>query len=273
MGKELHAAVVIGVDPMTMFSCQVQLERCDQRLVCRRRLARLAGRARQGGHQRPEGPRPRRDRDRVHRRHEDPESGRPARRIHRLLHGGLAQACRPDHRDHASQGRHLPGTADRQADHREPRPEADPVRGFGPAPAPGAVSHDQRHLDQQLGRRAGLCRDRDEASATRRSPPRDSRRHGLQHPSQVGDRGRSRHRHSQLGRRRMGTVVPREAERGRLRGQPDGDGAVGSLHGRRLFVVGWNRRDDAVWCRVSRSLGSSRLEEFDLPEIASRKKS
>ena len=115
-----------------------------------------------------------------------PEGGRPARRIHRLLHAGLAQAGRPDHRDHPPQGRDLPGPADRQADHREPRPEADAVRGIDPAPAPGASSRRSAMSRSQLGWRADLCRDRDEAALRRRGAPCDPRCHGEQHPARNG---------------------------------------------------------------------------------------
>ena len=146
MGKELHGAVVIGVDPMTMFSCQVQSSDATNDWFVAGGLRGAPVELVKAVSNGPESAGACRDRDRVHRRHEDPEDGRPARRIHRLLHVGLAQAGRPDHRDHPSQGRDLPGSADRQADHREPCAEADPVRDIDPAPASGPVPDHQRHL-------------------------------------------------------------------------------------------------------------------------------
>ena len=135
MGITPKAALVIGVDPILAYTCQVQVPDTDQRLGSRRRPARRAGRAdalqdlrrRSAGH--------RRGRDRVRSRHGQSGDGRPARRIHRLLHAGDDEAGRAHHRHHSPQEADLPGPAHRQAGDREPHPQADPVRGIVPQDA------------------------------------------------------------------------------------------------------------------------------------------
>ena len=132
MGVTPKAALIIGVDPILAYTCQVQVpdQTNDWEIA-----GGLRGAPVELTHCKTcdvEVPAHRRGGDRVRSRHEQHGDGRPARRIHRLLHAGFAQAGGEDHRHHPSREADLPGSAHRQAGDREPHPQADPVRGVVP---------------------------------------------------------------------------------------------------------------------------------------------
>ena len=144
MGVTPKAALIIGVDPILAYTCQVQVhdQTNDWEIAGGLRGEPIELRQMQDLRHRSAGHR--RGGDRVRGRHGQDRDGGPARRIHRLLHAGLAEAGRARHRDHASQEADLPGPAHRQAGDREPHPQADPVRGVVPQDAQARSSRPSR---------------------------------------------------------------------------------------------------------------------------------
>ena len=69
----------------------------------------------------------------------------------------------------------------------------------------------KQRVGARLGRRVVLRRDRDEAALRRRGAAGDPRRDGEQHPAEMDRHRRSRHRRALLDRGRMGDGVPRAA--------------------------------------------------------------
>ena len=98
------AALVIGVDPILAYACQVQVPDATNDWA-------VAGGLRGAPVElilqdlRSRGPGHRRGGDRIRGRPGAHRDGGPARRIHRLLHAALAQAGGAHHRHHAPQRR------------------------------------------------------------------------------------------------------------------------------------------------------------------------
>ncbi len=119
------------------------------------------------------------------------------------------------HRHHPSQGRAVPGPAHRQAGHREPHPQADPVRGFVPQGTQAPVPHHRGRVGARVSRRVVLRGDLDAAALCGRGTPGHPGRDGEQHPAEMDRHGRSRYRRAQLLRSGMGARLPHPAAAGR----------------------------------------------------------
>ena len=169
----------------------------------------------------------------------------------------VAQAGRAHHRHHAPHAADLPGAAHRQAGHRKPHPQADPVRGVVPQDAQAPISDHRERLGARLGRRVVLCGDRDEPALRRRGAAGDPRRDGEQHPAEMDGDRRSRHRRALLDRGRMGDGVPRAAAAGRHRRRPHSGRAFRSV----------DRRSDASRdrCAPPRAIGIDATRPFGKP--------
>ena len=211
LGTVPKAALVIGVDPILAYTCQVQVPDDTNDWNVAGGLARRAGRTGALHAERSRNSGDRGGRVRVRGRSRQHRDGRAARRIHRLLHAAVDEAGRARHRDHAPQEADLPGPAHRQAGDREPHPQAGAVRGLVLPHAEEAVSDHHRRVGARLRRRVVLRRHRDEPALRRGGAAGDPRRDGEQHPAEMGGDRRSRHRRAQLRRSRMGDGVPRAA--------------------------------------------------------------
>ena len=211
LGIVPKAALIIGVDPIIAYTCQVQVPdttddwalagglrgapvELTQCKTCEVKVPATVG-----------------SRDRVRSRSQHHRARRPARRIYRLLHAAVAKAGGAHHRDHASQAADLPGPAHRQAGDREPHPQANSVRGLVPARAQAPVPDHQASLGARVGRRVVLCGDLDGAAFCRRGAAGDPQRDVEQYPAEMDRDRRSRHRRAFLDRSRMGARLPRPA--------------------------------------------------------------
>jgi 2,5-furandicarboxylate decarboxylase 1 len=105
----------------------------------------------------------------------------------------------------------LPGAAHRQADHREPHPQAGAVRSVVLPHSQAPVSDHQADFSAGLRRRVVLRGHRHAAALRGRSAAGDPRGDGEQHPAEVDDHRRSRHRRALFDRSRMGDGLPRAA--------------------------------------------------------------
>ncbi len=185
MGKELHAAVVIGVDPMTMFSCQVQSSDATNDWFVAGGLRgapvelakAVSNDLKVPAHaeivieftvdtktQRMEGPLG------EYTGYYTAASPKPVARITAITHrkGAIFQGLltgKPITENHVLKQILFETSVLRQLQAQFPTI-------IGP-------------LDQQLGRRADLCRDRHEAALRGRGQARDPRRRGVQPASQV----------------------------------------------------------------------------------------
>ncbi len=91
-----------------------------------------------------------------------------------------------DHRDHPPKKADLSGTAHRQTGDRKSHPQADPVRGVVSAPVEAPVPDHQAGVGARIGRRVVLCRDLDGAALCRRGAAGDPQRDVEQYPAESG---------------------------------------------------------------------------------------
>ena len=152
----------------------------------------------------------------------------------------------------------LPGAAYRQAGDREPHPQANPVRGVVPSRAQAPVPDHQASLGARLRRRVVLCGDIHGAALCRRGAAGDPQRDVEQYPAEMDRDRRSRHRRAFLDRSRMGARLPGPAGARRHRHRQCAGGAVRSVgrsdprpHHAHL-VVDRHRRHAAVRRKVLR---------------------
>ena len=124
--------------------------------------------------------------------------------------------------------------------------------------AQAAIPDHQAGLGARFGRRVVLRRDLDGAALCRRGAAGDPQRDVEQYPAEMDRDRRSRHRRAFLDRSRMGARVPRPAGARRHRHRQCAGGAVRSVgrsdarpHHAHL-VVDWHRRDTAVRRKVLR---------------------
>ena len=108
------------------------------------------------------------------------------------------EAGRHRHRHHPPQERDLPGPADRQAGDREPHPQAGAVRSLGVPRAQAAVSDHREGVGARVRRRVVLSRHLDAAALRRRAAPGDHGGDGEQHAAEMDDHRRPRHRRAFL---------------------------------------------------------------------------
>ena len=162
----------------------------------------------------------------------------------------------------------LPGPPHRQAGDREPHPQADSVRGLVPARAQAPVSDHQAGLGARVGRRVVLRGDLDGAALCRRGAAGDPQRDVEQYPAEMDRDRRSRHRRAFLDRSRMGAGLPRPAGARRHRHRQRAGRAVRSV-GRSDprphhadFILDRHRRDAAVRRKVLRGRRRAGLGGF-----------
>ena len=121
------------------------------------------------------------------------------------------------------------GLLDGQADHREPHPQAGAVRGVVLPQPQAPIPHHQAGVGAGVRRRVVLRRHRHAAALRRGSAAGDPGGDGEQYPPEMDHHRRSRYRRALVDRSRVGDGVPRAAAARRDRDREHAGGAVRSV--------------------------------------------